>query len=244
MRGLANKVCVVTGGSNGIGKAICTRLIEEKCKVIIIDVKSPNWTPQIKYYKCDLSHEEEIISTIQKITKDYNSIDVLVNNAAIFIMKGIDASEEDWKKMNQINIIGLSLITKHLLPLLINCKKGSIINISSISGIIGQGNFAIYNATKFAVRGLTKCWAIDFGKYQIRVNSILPGYIESESSHSYIEERDLDETMINRKLKAQHPIGRIGTPEDVAGVVAFVASEDASFITGADMVVDGGFTIQ
>lgn len=244
MKGLANKTCIVTGGSNGIGKAICNRLLEENCNVIILDVKRPDEIEKFKFYHCDLSSEEEISSTVAEIERNYKKIDILVNNAAIFIMKGIEATSEEWKRITQVNIVSVSIITKYLLPLLINSHNGSIINIASISAIIGQANFAMYNATKAAILGLTKCWAIDFGKDNIRVNNILPGYIDSPSSKQYLTERNLDETLINRKLRAQHPLGRLGTPNDIANAVAFIASEEASFITGADIIIDGGFTIQ
>jgi dihydroanticapsin dehydrogenase len=244
MKGLANKTCLITGGSNGIGYSICKRLIEENCNIIVVDIKPPINLGNVRYYKCNLSSENEIKLTVEKIKKEFDKIDVLVNNAAIFIMKSIEATEEDWKNILQINVIAVSNLTKYLLPLIISSKHGSIINISSISGIIGQANFAIYNATKFAINGLTKCWAIDFGKYCIRVNSILPGYIDSDSSHKYLQERELDKSLIDRKLIAQHPIGRLGTSDDVASAVAFIASEESTFITGAEIVVDGGFTIQ
>lgn len=244
MKGLANKTCIVTGGSNGIGKAICNRLLEENCNVIILDIKKPDDIKDFKFYHCDLSSEEEIASTVAEIEKNYKKIDVLINNAAIFIMKGIEATSEEWKKITQVNIVSVSIITKYLLPLLINSHNGSIINIASISAIIGQANFAMYNATKAAILGLTKCWAIDFGKDNIRVNNILPGYIDSPSSKQYLAERELDETLINRKLRAQHPLGRLGAPNDIASAVAFIASEEASFITGTDIIIDGGFTIQ
>lgn len=243
MKGLANKTCVVTGGSNGIGKAICYRLLEEKCNVIILDIKKPEDTDGIKYYQCDLSSEEEIRSVVEEIEKDYNKIDVLINNAAIFIMKGIEATSEEWKKITQMNVISVSIITKYILPLLVHSGNGSIINIASISSIIGQANFAMYNATKAAILGLTKCWAVDFGKDNIRVNNVLPGYIDSPSSKQYLAEKELDEILINRKLKAQHPLGRLGIPSDIANAVAFLASNESLFITGTDIVVDGGFTI-
>lgn len=244
MKGLENKTCIVTGGSNGIGKAICNRLLEEKCNVIILDVRKPDNLNDAQFYMCDLSSEKEIEATVAEINKNIQKVDVLINNAAIFIMKGIEATSEEWKKITQVNIVSVSILTKHLLPLIVNSHNGSIINIASISAIIGQANFAIYNATKAAILGLTKCWAIDLGKYNIRVNNILPGYIDSPSSKKYLVDKGLDEVLINRKLKAQHPLGRLGTPNDIANIVAFVASEEASFITGTDIIVDGGFTIQ
>ncbi len=244
MKGLLNKTCLVTGGSNGIGKAICDRLIAEGCNVIVLDRQKPDDMDKVIFYSCDLSIEENVKQTVDEIINKFNKIDVLVNNAAIFIMKGIEATVQDWEKTLQMNVISVSNLTKQLLPLIKHSGKGSIINISSISGIIGQANFAIYNASKAAILGLTKCWAVDFGKFNIRVNNILPGYIESPSSKKYLQERGLNESLIDRKLKAQHPLGRQGKPEDIANVVAFIASEDSSFITGADIVVDGGFTIQ
>ena len=250
---LKNKVCIVTGGAQGIGLAIVRRLVNEEATVILMDIQEEktiklkeleNEYPEcIKYIKCDVSDENDVANAFEKINNWGERIDVLVNNAAIFIMKGLEATSDEINKINAVNILGVNLITKYTID---KMKKegGSIVNISSISGLIGQSSFGIYNATKFAVRGLTKCWAIDLGKYNIRVNAVCPGYITSDSSSAYMKENDLPDEIINRRLKAMIPLSRFGLPADIASAVLFLASDDSSYVTGTDMVIDGGFTIQ
>jgi NAD(P)-dependent dehydrogenase (short-subunit alcohol dehydrogenase family) len=154
---------------------------------------------------------------------------------------GGSAAVDDWNALCSVNVVGTSLVTRFCLPLMVAAGGGAVVNLSSISGLVGQAQFAVYNATKFAVRGLTKCWAIDFARHNIRVNSVCPGYIASASGNHYIGEHGLDAGIIERRLAQQHILGRLGRPEEVAGAVCFLASQDASFIAGADLLVDGGY---
>ncbi|MCD1259368.1 SDR family oxidoreductase [Paenibacillus athensensis] len=250
MRGLAQKVAVVTGAAKGLGRAIAARLSEEGCITCIIDLMeegqltaesiSKETEQSVFFFRADITKEEELQAVFSQIERQLGRVHILVNNAAVFVFKGIEANAEDWNYINGVNVAGTSLVTKHCVPLM-KGEGGSIVNVSSISGMIGQPNFATYNATKFAVRGLTKCWAIDLAKYNIRVNSVCPGYIQSESALQYCENRDLDPEIVNRRISHLHILGRQGSPDEVAAAVCFLASDDASFITAEDLVVDGGY---
>ncbi|MCD9023069.1 SDR family NAD(P)-dependent oxidoreductase [Cohnella silvisoli] len=251
MRGLKGKVAVVTGGAQGLGHAVAQRLSEEGCNVWILDLKqdgekaaiaiqSESGNP-VYFARIDISNESQVEKVFLKIGELSGRVDILVNNAAHFIFKGIEATPQDWKSILDVNIIGTSLVTQHCVPLMKKAGAGAIINLSSVSGFIGQSSFATYNATKFAIRGLTKCWAIDLSPYRIRVNSVCPGYIRTEAFDNSCIQLGLDIEEENTRISKLHILGRQGHPEEVAGTVAFMASDDASFITGEDLMVDGGY---
>ncbi len=245
MRGLKEKVAVVTGGLGDLGYASAQRLVEEGCKVALFDIKSDEegLAKQIGCipFNVDISSEKQIEEACGSVHSSLGPVDILVNSAAAFVFRSIDATTEEWQRILGVNIIGTSLVTKHIVPQMKSTKKGSIINFSSVSGFVGQPNFATYNATKFAIRGLTKCWAQDLAPFGIRVNSLCPGYIYTSAFVNSCKELGLDIQEEDRKASAMHLLGRQGKPEEVAAAVAFLASDDSSFITGSDMIVDGGY---
>jgi len=251
VRGLGGKIAVVTGGTQGLGKAIAHRLSEEGCKVWIFDLRQDGEETAkaiqdvtgspVYFAQVDVSRESQIEEAFLKVAELSGHVDILVNNAAHFIFKGIEATPNDWKEIMDVNIMGTSLVTRSCVPLMKKAGSGAIINLSSVSGFIGQSSFATYNATKFAIRGLTKCWAIDLSEFKIRVNSVCPGYIRTEAFENSCIQLGKDPEEENARISELHILGRQGTAEEVSGVVAFMASDDASFITGEDLMVDGGY---
>ncbi len=245
MRGLKNKIVVISGGLGDLGYASAIRLTEEGCKVALFDLQPDRDDKALiikaHFWQVDVSSEESVEQACASVEKEIGPAHILVNTAAQFIFKGVEATAEDWQQINAVNINGTSLMAKHIVPQMKKNGGGSIINFSSVSGFIGQSNFATYNATKFAIRGLTKCWALDLAPFGIRVNTLCPGYIYTNAFINSCKKLGLDIEKEDQRASAMHLLGRQGKPEEVAAAAAFLASDDASFMTGSDMLVDGGY---
>lgn len=245
MKGLKGSVAVVTGGLGDLGIATAERLVKEGCKVAVFDLKKDDEQQAsaigCRAFQVDISNEDQVSSACLSVESTLGPVGILVNSAAHFVFRSIEATPEEWKKILGVNVIGTSLMAKHIVLQMKKVGKGSIVNFSSVSGFVGQPDFATYNATKFAIRGLTKCWAQDLAPFGIRVNSLCPGYIYTSAFVNSCKALGRDIAEEDRKASAMHLLGRQGKPEEVAAAAAFLASDEASFMTGSDMVVDGGY---
>lgn len=240
---LSGKVAIVTGSARGIGEGIAIELAKSGANVVVSDIISgENTVKKIKslgkksiYIKTDVSNEKEVIELINQTMKKFGRIDILVNNAGIYMTAPTTSvSEQDWEKTIHIDLKGVFLCSREALK---HMKRGaSIINISSIAGISGFNQSAAYCAAKGGVRMLTKSLAVEFGSKGIRVNSIHPGVIETPMTSGLLKDKKM---MIGTVAKV--PLGRIGKPVDIAGPVVFLASDAASYVTGEELVVDGGW---
>jgi dihydroanticapsin dehydrogenase len=248
MNGLKGRVAIVTGGSTGIGLATAIRLAQEGCTVGIIDINGLDIHEEVDglkakmhLVKCDITKDEQIEAAIKEVADKFGPPSLLVNNAVTFILKGVDATVEEMDTICQTNIRGTSRVTHYTLPYLRQSKGSAIVNISSISGFIGQQNFATYTATKFALRGLVKSWAVDLAKENIRVNTVCPGCVQTEGFVNSIKKMGMTLERAQKEYGKTHLLNRIAQPFEIAAAVAFLLSDDASFITGSDLIVDGGY---
>lgn len=241
---LQNKVAIVTGGGGDIGRATATRFAAEGASVMVADISEENGLKTVSgikekggtvaFIRTDMTNPEDVKNMVQQTIDTFNRIDVLYNNAGVNAdeKKIPDVSLEEWQKVMDINATGVFLAMKYTLPWL---ESGSsIINTASIAGIKGQKLISAYSASKSSVIALTKTAATEFGRKNIRVNAVAPGIIDTKM---------VDEWRKTEKwpvLSTANVLRRIGKPEEVANAVLFLASDEASFITGDVMVIDGG----
>jgi NAD(P)-dependent dehydrogenase (short-subunit alcohol dehydrogenase family) len=251
MRRLENRVVVVTGSASGIGKACAIEFSNEGAKVVIADQNLTGAVETVNQIngnggsavalKTDVSNPESVQQLLEFTLKTYGKVDALVNNAAIQVNKTVEEMTfDEWTLQMSINVGGIFLTSKYFLPCL-RKTKGSIVNMSSVNSFFVEPMCAGYCATKAAIVGLTKAMAIDHGHEGIRVNCICPGYIDAGLTEGYFNSQPdpLQARADSGKLQA---MWRIGQPEEVGRVAVFLVSDDASFVTGASIVVDGGFS--
>jgi len=244
------KTIVVSGGSSGIGKEITRKLISKGAIVGALgrnesslhDLSSEINSKNLHTFKCDITQSEDVESTFKKIKADFGSLYGLVNNAGVNPSRNtiLETTYKDWNQTIETNLSGAFRCSKVAISQMLENKEGSIVNISSIAGICGMEKRFSYSASKSGLIGLSSSLAIDFAKNNIRVNCICPGYIDTPLVSDYID--NLSEERKNNLVSA-HILGRLGTASDIADAVSFLLSEEASWITGAVLPVDGGYTL-
>lgn len=254
MNRLDGKVAFLSGAARGIGGATARLMVQAGAKVAIGDILDEAGRKLAReigatYVHLDVTSEASWAEALGATVKQYGKLEVLVNNAGIFNGKGVEeASLDDWHKLVAVNLTGVVLGTRAALPHL-KKSKGCIVNLASIAGLVGSQLDPLYSLTKGGVTLFTKSTALEFGRkgYGIRVNSIHPGLIETDMGQKTFVARSAqvgtnDTEQARKTTVALHPIGRLGAADDIAKGIVFLASDDASFMTGAGLVVDGGWT--
>jgi NAD(P)-dependent dehydrogenase (short-subunit alcohol dehydrogenase family) len=249
-----DKVAIVTGAAAGIGQTTAEVLAEEGAKVILADIDAKNGEQTAAairakggtalFVHADISKEVDTRRISEEAVKAYGRIDILVNNAAVFVLKGFDATVEDWQRSLGVNVIGPAMVTKYAVEHMKKTGGGSIVILASISSFVAQPNFFAYSATKAALLQMTRNMALDLGPHKIRVNCVCPGTILTQASYKHMENEGLTFEQFNALEGAKTFLGRIGSTREVANAVLFLASDEASYITGAPLMVDGGYTAQ
>lgn len=247
MSRLEGKVALITGGAQGIGKAIAKRLASEGATIALCDMNlaGANATAEemgkdgakVKAFFMNVSDEEKVITAVDEVMAEFGKIDILVNNAGITrdaLM--IRMKKEDWDLVLLVNLTGTFLVSKAVVKHMMKARTGSIVNIASVVGVMGNAGQANYSASKAGVIGLTKTMAKEFATRGITVNAIAPGYIQTEMTDHLSDEA-------KQAFMNGIPLKRPGTPNDVAAVAAFLASPDGAYITGQVISVDGGMAI-
>jgi len=246
-------VAIVTGAAKGIGWGIAKVFAQEGAKVAVVDWDEENGKKsaqgfrdkggQAIFFKCDVSNEEEVKAMIQKVIDEYGRIDILVNNAGIGVYKTVlDASSADWDRCLGVNLKGVFLCSKYAIPHMQAAGKGAIVNISSVHSWATVNGVAPYAASKGGISSLTRSMAIDYGP-MIRVNAIAPGWVLTPLIQSIFDSY-ADPADQRQQVERRQVMKRIGVPEDIGYAASFLASDEASFITGAHLFVDGGLTAQ
>ncbi|MGB1692825.1 MAG: glucose 1-dehydrogenase [bacterium] len=250
---LEGKTALVTGAASGIGLQTSIKLAEEGARVMMTDINLEKVRQQAEkidanatFLKLDITEEEEWISALDETVKRFDRLDILVNSAGMVLIADVEQiTLEDWRKVHAVNLDGTFLGCKHGVRVMKEFGAGSIINLSSVSGMIGGFNLAAYNSSKGAVRMLTKSVALHCARagYGIRCNSIHPTFIETPMLESMIRDSP-DPEKARQTLVRQVPLRRIGKPEDVANMIVYLASDESTFVTGTEMVIDGGVIAQ
>lgn len=246
---LSGRVALISGGASGIGAACAQRFAAEGARIAALDVQSPleeiwkrirDHDEEAFFVEADVRDEDTIAASVSTITERFGSIDILVNAAGVHGTGSVDSLDStEWDRVVDINLKGTYLVSKHVVSGMMERERGNIINLASVEGLEGLETQAAYNASKGGVVLLTRNMACDYGRYGVRVNCLCPGYIETPMTQ-ILSEKGLEE--IRQRFIDFHLLRRSGSADEVAAAALFLASDDASFVTGHALAVDGGFT--
>jgi dihydroanticapsin dehydrogenase len=254
MNRLKDKVAVVTGGGAGIGRATCELFAEEGAAVVVAERNAETGREaaheitakggRAHFVPTDVADEASVQRMVAEAVRAFRRINVLVNNAAVFVLRGIEATPEEWRQILDVNVMGPALVAKHAVPEMRKAGGGAIVNLASISSFIAQPQFVTYNATKAAVASMTRCMALDLAPDNIRVNAVGPGAVWTQIVQRLTREAGMDRAAADAHPDwgGAHMIKRIAEPREIAHAILFLASDEASFITAETLMVDGGYT--
>ena len=250
-----DKVCIVTGGTLGIGRACVQRLSDEGAKIAVFDVLDDEGEALVaglrgrgidaRYWHVDVASERNVQIAIDQVAALYGDVHVLVNNAGIAGANKPthEITEEEWDRVQAVNVKGVFFCTKHAIPHMKRAGFGSIVNLSSIYGLVGGADVPPYHASKGAVRLMSKTDAMLYAPDRIRVNSVHPGYIWTPMVEHHLRDSGATDLGAARKAVGDlHPLGHMGEVDDIAWGVVYLASDESKFVTGAELVIDGGYT--
>jgi NAD(P)-dependent dehydrogenase (short-subunit alcohol dehydrogenase family) len=248
---LAGKVAIVTGGNSGIGRAICELFAAEGARVVIADVNAyetldpmTNRGGETMFIKTDIRDEDQVRNLVAQTVDAFQGVDILCNNAGIFLMKPLtETTGDEWDDVIDTNLKGAFLVSKHVIPHMVEKGGGTIVNTASQLGLVGLDRYTAYCASKGGMILLTKAMALEYARHGIRVNCVCPGAIDTPMVEKELS-LEADPAVARKAWIAKHPLGRLGRAEEIAQAVLFLASERSSFATGEALVIDGGYTTQ
>ncbi len=251
---LKNKSAVVTGAGSGIGRAIAELFAREGAAVVVADLNEAGGQATVAaitqadgravFAKCDVSKEAECRGTVEAAVRAFGGLNIVVNNAAAFIYGSVEETTyEQWHKVWDVNVVGQAQMVKVALPELRKAGGGAVVNIASQSSFIAQANYVPYNSSKAGVLQLTRCLAMDLAKDNVRVNAVAPGTIRTPAVDACIHTIGMTLEEGYKRFGEDAVLKRLGEPMEIAYAVLFLASDEASYVTGANLVVDGGATI-
>lgn len=251
---LKGEVAIVTGGGAGIGQATAILFAEEGAKVVVADIDEAAGAAtaatirdqggQAIAWLTDVSLESHAQAVCETAVKAFGRLDILVNNAAAFVLKGLEATVADWERVLGVNVVGTALMSRFAAEAMKQAGGGAIVNLGSISSFVAQPSFITYSATKGALVQMTRNMAMDLAAFGIRVNCVCPGTILTQASRNHMERAGQTLEEFTALEGSKNLLGRVGEPREVASAILFLASSEASFITGAHLLVDGGYTTQ
>jgi NAD(P)-dependent dehydrogenase (short-subunit alcohol dehydrogenase family) len=251
---LQDKVAIITGAGSGIGSATSEVFAQEGAKVVVVDWNKESGSETTKrirqaggeaiYCYADVSKSQDVEGMVGKAIEQYGRLDILFNNAAVqYMAKLADTTEDVWDKIHSVNLRGVFLGCKYAIPAMLRTGGGSIINMASVLGFVGDPDLAAYCAAKGGVMALTRAGALAYGPNGVRMNCICPGDVETPLLQDYFN-KDSDPDRLRQEVYSKYALRRIASPQEVAKVAVFLGSDASSFMTGSAVVVDGGLTIK